>query len=146
MQITKTMIIDKEKWDIETIKDRTTWLINELLNKIIPIPEDKRKSNNFSHYNLNNHSFSFRKLNIIGETIYFIKDERFSAKIVSDKEVEFENKRYKLSPLTRLLMNRIGEGNKSGAYQGSVFWQYDGKRLLDLMEEFYRKEEIKNEI
>ncbi len=54
-------------------------------------------------------------------------------KVVSDKEVEFEEKKWRLSPLTREIQTRRGAVNASGSYQGSQRWEYDGIRLIDII-------------
>lgn len=48
------------------------------------------------------------------------------------KEVEFEGKIWKLSPLTREIKKRRGECNDSGTYQGSKFWEYNGISVWDM--------------
>ena len=54
------------------------------------------------------------------------------AKVVNDREVSFEGKLWKLSPLTREIKERRGERSPSGSYQGSIFWEYKGSRIFDL--------------
>ena len=139
LQITKTKIIENEHWNAETIKDRTDWLTNLLLNEILPIPEEMRKMNNFTTGTNENRNFSFRKCKIpgsdcglIGKEISFIADKSFVALVVDDKNVQFEGEKKKLSTLTRELFQRLGRANQSGAYQGAQYWEYNGTKLAKL--------------
>ena len=70
---------------------------------------------------------------MIGQEITFVKDASIKAKVVSDNEALFEGKTWRLSPLTRELETRRGTVNKSGAYQGAAYWEYNGIRLIDMM-------------
>lgn len=67
-----------------------------------------------------------------GDVITFRYDETIVATVVGEREVEYEGYNYKLSPLTRKIMEELGRGNKSGAYQGSQFWCYGGKMLSQI--------------
>lgn len=126
LQIAKTEIINHDKWDENAVKERSKWIIDYLLTKVLPIPESMRRTNNF---NIKMNHFSFIALQLIGETIDFIDNPSYKAKVVSDTEVEFEGKRWKLSPLTRELYTRMGKRNESGSYRGSDHWEYDGIEL-----------------
>ena len=131
LQIAKTMIIENERWNAETIRRRTDWLIKLLLNEILPIPDEMRKKNNFSVKQ--QRRFSFDALGLVGKEIRFIADPRFTVKVADDAHVLFEGKKIRLSPLTRELFERLGRANQSGAYQGAQYWQYDGKKLAVLL-------------
>lgn len=77
--------------------------------------------------------FSFYKKGIKdGEEIVFIADKEITAKVVGEREVEYGEQTWKLSPLTYKIYEQKGELNPSGAYQGAAYWQYGGKRLRDL--------------
>jgi len=77
--------------------------------------------------------FSFYKKGIKdGEEIVFIADKEIIAKVVGEREVEYGEQTWKLSPLTYKIYEQKGELNPSGAYQGAAYWQYKGKRLRDL--------------
>lgn len=77
--------------------------------------------------------FSFYKKGIKnGEEIVFIADKEITAKVVGEREVEYDEQTWKLSPLTYKIYEQKGELNPSGAYQGAAYWQYKGKRLRDL--------------
>lgn len=137
LQIAKTKILDKEKWDKNAIEDRQKWIISELLNNVLSLPEEYRNKNNYriEQKEKRGNLFSFEDLGLVGETIDFIKDPTITAKVVNDREVEFEGKQWKLSPLTREIMERKGLANTSGAYQGAQYWEYDGEKLADISEE-----------
>ena len=61
-----------------------------------------------------------------------VVEERYN-KDHERREVEFEGKRWRLSPLTKELYTRKGTVNKSGSYQGAQHWAYDGIKLADIM-------------
>jgi len=77
--------------------------------------------------------FSFFKKGLkIGDKIYFIQDTSIIATVVSEREVEFEGKRYLLSPLTHKIFERKGQLTASGAYQGANYFSFNGVKLLNL--------------
>ena len=131
LQIAKTEITNQSKWDAETIKHRTEWMTNYLLNEVLAIPDKMRKVNNFLIKE--GRGLSFQELQLVGLDINFIGDPSIRAHVISDKEVEYEGKTWRLSPLTREIQTRRGKVKPSGAYQGAAYWEYDGLRLLDLM-------------
>ncbi|MCD7771920.1 MAG: DUF262 domain-containing HNH endonuclease family protein [Oscillospiraceae bacterium] len=131
LQIAKTKIVDQDYWGKDTIINRRSWIVDFLVKDVLPIPDAMRKINNFSIKE--KHVLSFNELQIVGEYIQFHKDPSISALVVSDNEVEFEGKRWKLSPLTKEIQDRRGEGNSSGAYRGVQYWDYDGIRLADVI-------------
>ena len=77
---------------------------------------------------------SFDYLGLGGENIRFIENPAYVAKVVSDNEVEFEDRIWKLSALTAELKRRLGKATPSEAYRGSQYFEYDGTRLDALME------------
>ena len=107
LQIAQTNIVDCEKWNAETIKRRSAWLTTYLLNEIFPIPVEMRRTNNFKAEGKRK-ELSFLNLQLIGETIDFIKDPSIKATVIGDKTVEFEGKQWKLSRLTREIETRKG--------------------------------------
>jgi hypothetical protein len=68
----------------------------------------------------------------LGEEITFIADKEITAKVTGEREVEYGEQTWKLSPLTYKIYEQKFELNPSGAYQGAAYWQYKGKRLRDL--------------
>ncbi len=131
LQIARKNIINQSTWNEKAIRDRAEATIKYMLENVFPIPEEMRHINNFKLKE--NHGLSFQELQLIGLDIEFIDDPSFTAKVVDDKQVEFEGKKWKLSPLTREIQIRRGKVNKSGAYQGAQYWAYDGIRLADII-------------
>jgi hypothetical protein len=77
--------------------------------------------------------FSFYKKGLKnGDEIVFKDDEKITAKVVGEREVEYGGQIWKLSPLTRKLYEQRGELNASGAYAGAGYFKYQGKKLRDL--------------
>ncbi|MCM1542507.1 MAG: hypothetical protein NC121_14780 [Blautia sp.] len=64
-----------------------------------------------------------------GQTIDYASDNSIHAKVIGDKEVEFEGKKWHLSPLTREIETRKGTVTASGAYQGSQYWALLGQSI-----------------
>lgn len=131
LQIAKTEIINHQIWNDKSINQRADWIIAYLLNDVLPIPDNMRKTNNFSPKE--GRYLSFQNLQLIGLDISFVDDSSLIAHVVSDKEVEFEGKRWRLSPLTKEIQTRRGKVNASGSYQGAWWWEFDGIRLSEIM-------------
>ena len=131
LQIAKMEIINRDTWNRDSIENRAKWIIIYILRYVLPIPEEMRHANNFSAKK--SRSLSFSELSLLDEYITFIKDKSIKAKVVSDNEVLFEGKKWRLSPLTRELETRRGTVTPSGSYQGSVYWEYNGNRLADMI-------------
>ena len=131
MQIAKTNITDKKAWNAKTIKTRTDWIIDVLLQDVLEIPDSMRRVNNFTPKE--GRGLSFQDLQLIGLDINFVDDPSIKARVIGDKEVEFEGKCWKLSPLTKEIQTRRGKENQSGKYQGAWYWEYDGIRLADII-------------
>ena len=131
LQIAKTGITNKDHWSKDTIRARAKWIIGFLLKDVLPIPDGMRRTNNFKVKT--GRRLSFQELQIIGDDINFIADPSIVAHVVGDKEVEFEGKKWKLSPLTKEIQTRRGALSPSGSYQGAQYWEYDGMKLADIM-------------
>lgn len=67
-----------------------------------------------------------------GEEISLISDNEIKAIITGEREVEYGDQIWKLSPLTFKVYEDMGKLNRSGAYQGAAYWQYRGKKLKEL--------------
>ncbi|MBP7769399.1 GIY-YIG nuclease family protein [Candidatus Saccharibacteria bacterium] len=77
--------------------------------------------------------FSFYEKGIMdGEEISLISDNEIKAIITGEREVEYGDQIWKLSPLTFKVYEDMGKLNRSGAYQGAAYWQYRGKKLKEL--------------
>ena len=66
-----------------------------------------------------------------GDKIQFISDRTIEAVVVGEREVEYKGQIWKLSPLVRSIFESKNEGNSSGAYQGSSYWVFKGKKIKD---------------
>jgi hypothetical protein len=77
-------------------------------------------------------SFTFSAAQVpLGSHVVFVRDTSFVAQVVNDTEVEFEGQIMKLSPLTRLIFERLGTVNASGAYAGPDYFTYEDEILSD---------------
>lgn len=77
--------------------------------------------------------FSFYKKGLKnGDTIIFTHDEAVVAKVVGEREVEYEGQIFKLSPLVYKIFEQKGQLNTSGAYQGAQYFKFHGIKLKDL--------------
>lgn len=130
LQIAKKEIINRSKWNKNSIQNRSKWITQFIVEKVIPIPDEKRYKNN---YEQKRKRLSFLELNLIGEEISYISDKSIKVNIVDDREVIFEGERWFLSPLTNEIETRKGTVTKSGAYQGAQYWEFDGIKLADIM-------------
>ena len=128
--IAQSWIVDQDVWNEDAIRRRTALVTEYLLKTVLPIPDRMRTTNNFSQ-NQKFH-FSFKDLDLIGEEIRFRDDPTYRAIVVSPSEVEFEGKKWRLSPLTREILSRLGKVSPSGSYQGSRWWVFNGYVLYDL--------------
>ncbi len=99
-------------------------------------PENTDKEKQFDKVSeIRNESrlFSFYKKGLKnGDEIVFVKDNKISAKVCGEREVEYEGQIWKLSPLTYKIFEQRGELNESGAYHGATYFEYNGKKLKDL--------------
>ena len=85
---------------------------------------------------------SFKSLGIpVGSTLVFVGDESLCVKTVDDSsQVEYSGEVKSLSSMTRFLFEKIGKANKSGAYQGGVYFKYNGQKLVDIRKELEKSE------
>lgn len=130
LQIAKLHIINNVHWNSQAIHTRAEWIINYILQNVLPVPDSMRRTNNYKPKE--ERRLSFEELQLIGETINFIGDPNITARIIGDTYVEFEGKKWKLSPLTKEIQTRKGNVNNSGSYSGSNYWEYDGMKLSDI--------------
>jgi len=105
--------------------------------------DDEPPQSNGKNAKKKNKRFSFYSKGLKnGDVISFIDDPNISAVVRDDREVEFEGKNWKLSPLTRELFKRKDNVNSSGAYQGANYFAYQGAKLVDLPDVEPPNEEI----
>ncbi len=75
--------------------------------------------------------FKFSLVDIkIGEELVFIPTG-IRVKVASDDSIEYEGRIYKLSPFVGTFLPQDRQ-NSSGAYQGALYFTYNGERLTDL--------------
>ncbi|MGB4985404.1 MAG: DUF262 domain-containing protein, partial [Erysipelotrichaceae bacterium] len=129
LQIAKTMIIENDTWNDYTINRRKEWIVNYILNNVFPLPSNMKEKNNFSKKDSS--AFSLKEKGLLGKYLTYVNDDNIVVKVVNDKEVEFENIKWKLTPLVRELESRRGTVNSSGSYRGPAFWKYNGVVILD---------------
>jgi hypothetical protein len=67
-----------------------------------------------------------------GDRITFNSDDSVVATVIGDRDVDYEDQSWKLSPLTYKIFEDKGQLNSSGAYQGASYWSHNGKKLKDL--------------
>lgn len=67
-----------------------------------------------------------------GDIITFCHDKTITATVVGERKVDYLGYEYKLSPLTRKIMEELGRGNKSGSYRGARHWRFKGAKLSDM--------------
>jgi hypothetical protein len=134
MQIARIKITDQQNWGEEQIKNRAGFLIKILIENILPIADNLKTSINYSTEKRNvNNRFSFESLDLIGKTIVYFDDTNIIAEVVGNKDVKFEDKIWRLSPLTREIETRKNRRNCSGAYWGVNKWKYEGRTLEEWM-------------
>ncbi len=86
------------------------------------------------HHSKKRPCFKFSMVNIpIGSKLIFTPTN-VEVKVVSDNQIEYEGRLYKLSPFVGTFMP-IDRRTKSGAYQGAKFFTYNGKVLDDIRTE-----------
>lgn len=149
MQIAKNKITDQQNWGEEQIKNRAEYLIKIIIENILPIGDNLKTSNNYSTEKRSiGNRLSFESLDLIGKTIVYFDDANIVADVIGNKEVKFEDKIWRLSPLTREIETRKNRRNRSGAYWGVNMWKYEGRTLEEWMNEIknYEVEVEENEI
>lgn len=129
LQIARTHIIEVDKWNQDSIEARMKWIIDFIMEEVLPIPDERRKMNNFV---MKHNKLSFLELQLIGQTINYISDKSIEVTVVNDHEVEFEGKKWRLSPLTKEIETRKGTVTPSGSYSGAQYWEYDGMKLSEI--------------
>lgn len=59
--LSRKMITDNEKWDKEAILKRQKWIIDYIIDKIIPVPEENKDALNYSQVRKNSRAARFEK-------------------------------------------------------------------------------------
>ena len=91
--------------------------------------DDSSDLNALNHEKEIRSRFKFSMVNIPPNSILkFSKDESITAKVVDDFQINFENQITSTSSSARTILNRMGY--KGTAYQGTLYWNYEGETLL----------------
>ena len=114
------IVIDGKKWVSPQIKD------------LLGIPRNPKVTQNSQGKRKAPLIFSMIGIKI-GETLVF-EPTKIKVTIVSDNEISYFGKRYKLSAFVKEFYPKEKQYN-SGAYQGSRFFSYKGKLLEDIRQE-----------
>lgn len=88
-------------------------------------------------------NLTFQSLGIpVGSKLVFTGDESIIVTTVDDcNQVAYSGVIKSLSGMTKYLFEQLGKVNKSGAYQGGVYFKYNNQRLIDIRKEReYKKE------
>ncbi len=136
MQIAKNKIVNEQNWNLNQITTRAEYLVDILIENILPISIELKTTNNYSTEKRSiGNKLSFESLDLIGKTIVYYDDAIIVAEVIGNKEVKFEDKVWRLSPLTREIETRKNRRNPSGAYWGANMWKYQGRTLIEWMNE-----------
>ena len=81
-----------------------------------------------------------------GATLTFRHDGEITCEVLSDRHVGYDGERVLLSQAARLAMESVGRANASGAYQGSQYWNFNGKSLQSIRDEVETGETEPSEI
>lgn len=129
MQISRSEITSRNRWDEESIQKRAAWLADYIAKQVLPVPAQV----NPTAARGRRQSITLAQRGLLGKTLQFVDDRSYEAVVVSPRRVRFEGKDWSLSRLTRELKTRLGTVSSSGAYQGPLFWEYEGVRVLDIV-------------
>lgn len=102
-----------------------------------PVKDREKEFTALAKANEQNNRFNFYAKGLKnGDMVSFIKDKNEKATVAGEREVEYKGHIWKLSPLVRHLFENRGEVNKSGAYQGAAYFEYNGTKLKDLPDRY----------
>lgn len=134
LQVAQNWVLDCQNWDANAIIRRRDKLVELIVGQVLPISDKFKRGSNWKQDSGRASQFDSRQVlsQLIGETIQYIPNPTLSAVVVSNSEVEFEGRTWKLSPLTRELKSRVNEVSKNSTYQGAMYWSWDDMRLVDL--------------
>lgn len=100
--------------------------------------EYPKKENNKKGFSPSpNKRFDFYKKGLKnGDIINFVEDESIVATVCDARQVEFEGKKWCLSPLARELYDRQGKASFSGSYRGPQYFKFHGKRITEIADKW----------
>ena len=91
--------------------------------------DDSSDLNALNHEKEIRSRFKFSMVNIPPNSVLqFSKDETITATVVDDFQINFENQITSTSSSARTILNLMGY--KGTAYQGTLYWNYEGETLL----------------
>ncbi len=134
---TKQRIGQSELFSLDA--ELATRLLTAFEGEIIypPVKDREKEFTALAKANEQNNRFNFYAKGLKnGDIITFIKDKEVHAKVVGEREVKYKEHIWKLSPLVRHLFENRNEVNKSGAYQGAAYFEYNGTKLKDLVDKY----------
>lgn len=68
-----------------------------------------------------------------GDELKFVEDDNIVCFVAGPRQVLFEGELWYLSPLAREIYTRKNKQNKSGAYQGPLYFTFKGTKLTELV-------------
>lgn len=134
LQVSQNLICKLDVWDATAISNRADYLINLIVQKVLPVGDDLKTGNNWKQAEASEAVFDSKRVlaQLVGETISYTRDPRIVATVLPGAKVMFEGKEWSLSPLTKELRRRDGEENSSSAYQGAYYWTWEDTKLINI--------------
>ena len=141
LQVTQNLICrdssekkDITVWGSDQIQERANYIIGLILNDVLGLPRHLRQSSNWKQEESRTSNFDSKRVlaELMGETIFYVRDPQITATVLPSAKVLFEQKEWTLSGLTRELRERSGDANPSSNYQGAYYWTWDDVKLIDL--------------
>lgn len=81
---------------------------------------------------------TFQELNIpIGSTLTFVKNEKITCTVIENQKVLFNGIKCRISRATEIILEE--EGYEWKSVRGYKYWEYNGKTLMKLSDEFKLK-------
>lgn len=139
LQLSRKFIIDKNKWGLSEIEERTNELIGLFIGSILSIPEKYSKTNNYKEESKKSKkpNIDLIKLGLKDKYIVSVVSDSLMAKVISKNKLEFEGKEISMSGLAKELDIKYNNHYRiSGAYRGGEYFTYEGKYITDLWSEY----------
>ncbi len=93
--------------------------------------EDSEEQQSLDKERTRRSNFTFSSADIpVGAVLHFVRDENVTAKVVDDRNVEFEGKVTSLTQSSLTLLNR-DHGWNSSSVTGPRYWVYEGETLSE---------------
>ena len=75
-----------------------------------------------------------------GSELTFKYDADITCKVIDDRMVKYDRESMPLSRAARFAMEKTGRGNSSGSYQGTQYWNYNGRLIEAIRNEIEDRE------